>query len=62
MWLDGGLYSLMEVTGARGDERLEAVVFNDGDVAPESSLSYSAIATASLPWILRCFRSEEGWV
>ena len=33
-----------------------------GDVGPESSLSYPIMATASFPWILRCFRSEDGWV
>jgi len=56
---DGVLYSV-EASGAAGEDKLEAVVLRDGDVAPLSSLSYSAMATASLPWILRCFLSEEG--
>ena len=45
-----------------GDERLEFVVFKEGEWAPESSLSNPSIARPSFPWILRCFLREEGWV
>ena len=57
----GGLYSELD-TGA-GDERLEAVVFREGEVAPLSSESYSAArAMASGPCTFRCFLRLEGWV
>ena len=47
-WDGGGLYSVedsggalysVEVNGAAGEDKLEAVVLRDGDVAPLSSLS-----------------------